>query len=80
MKKLLEDKIRQCEMWARFFKEILENDCEELRKCLAEDLGYEDSEDIDKHLLFSDDARNTYWKLNSGHSKTRNWLIARSCR
>lgn len=79
MKKLLEDKIRQCEMWSRFFKDIIDSDCEELRNCVSEDLGYEDFEDIDTKILFSDDARNTYWKLNSPLSKTRNWLIARNC-
>lgn len=79
MKKLLEYKIRECEMWSRFFKDIIDSDCNELKECVREDLGYEDFEDIDTKILFSDDARNTYWKLNSPHSKTRNWLIARNC-
>lgn len=80
MKKLLERKIADCQMLINFFSDILQSDCEELRECVREDLGYEKFEDIDKNILFSDDARNTYWKLNSGPSKTRNWLIARNCK
>ena len=75
MKKLLETKIIECQYIIDFFKNILENDCEELREAVRQDLGYAKFEDIDKNILFSDDARNTYWKLNQGHSKTRNWLI-----
>lgn len=75
MKKLLEHKIRESEMLIRFFNDILIRDCEELRRCVVEDLGYKTFEDIDKNILFSGEAREVYWKLNSGHSKTRNWLI-----
>ena len=62
-------------MFINFFQDILNRDCEELRECVKYDLGYEKSDNIDNRILFSDDARNTYYKLNSGHSKTRNWLI-----
>jgi hypothetical protein len=73
MKKLLENKITECERIINFFKNILENDCEELREAVRQDLGYAKFEDIDKNISFSDDARNTYLKLNHGYSKTRNW-------
>ena len=75
MKKLLEIKINECRYIEDFFHSILKNDCEELREAVRQDLGYEKFEDIDKNILFADDARNIYWKLNQGYSKTRNWLI-----
>ncbi len=75
MKEIFDDKIRECFMWSDFFKQIKDNDCEELRNCVVHDLGAESIEQLESNRLFMDDARNMYWKLNSPESKTRNYLI-----
>lgn len=62
-------------MFINLFKDIINNDCPELLACVKEDLGYELIDDLDTKILFSDDARKTYYQLNSPCSKTRNWLI-----
>lgn len=69
------DKIRECQMWASLFEQLVKNDCSELRQCVVHDLGGSSEQELVDNRLFMDDARNMYWKLNSPHSKTRNWLI-----
>lgn len=58
------------EVRASFFKDIIKNNCTDLKYCMSQD-----------SVLYNDFFLNpdeTYEKLNSPKSKTRQWLIERS--